>query len=970
MIDAWLKGLARIKWIVLIIWIVAAIGSVFVFPDLGQIVRQTEWRFVPKDAASVQAQQILDSMSPDHKSKSNAVIVFNRENGLTENDQLWLQNKISDLKRDQSTLGISGVLSQFDDPSLVDKFVSEDKTTEMLVVELPKDVQVADTSDSIGKLKEFMKDVPQGASIEFTGSAPIYIDYSHSAEDGLRKTEVLTIILVVLILLIVFRSPVAPFVPLLTIGASFIITRGLVAAFAKLGLPVSTFTETFLIAVMFGAGTDYCILLIHRFREELSKTPDRIVALIQTVKSVGRTVLFAGSTVFIAFFLIGFAKFGLYQSAAGVAVGVAITLLAAVTLAPAIMLILGPAMFWPIKVKSGEGHRDSKVWTAFNRISTKRPLLVLICCIVVLTPVTLLYEGNRSFDDLGEMNQSSSAVKGFRTVEDKFSSGEVLPVTAVITANASMRTPESIAALEKVSSDISKLAHVKEVRSAARPLGKQIKELTVPSQLEQTTKAITDVRSGVQQLGEGLQKANTELNSNIGNIDKLQQSADLIANKMKETQQGLGQIAGGLNQSKQGAQQLTGAASQLEQTALSMNGDLDALVQKYPDLAEEPLYTSLVTKGKGISGGLTQTSQGLQGLNQGISQLAPSIGQISDGIGQLATGQSKVVIGVGELKKGITQFSSGLGEGSNAISQMTEGLGQIAEAQQGIVDDGSKQIAGWYLPPTMLTENEEIQKALDAYVSKDGQITKLEIVFNINPYSADAMNAIPVIQASIKQSLKGTSIQEAEIKLTGTTAEYTELKEISASDFIYTGGLMLAGIFVILILLLRSLVMPIYLLASLAFNYLVTMGILEFIFVRLLGLSGLSWSVSFFLFLILVALGVDYNIFLMSRFKEEYKLGQGNVVSALSKSMRTTGGVITSAAFIMAGTFAALMPAGVTTLLQLGAGIVIGLIVYSSVMMGLVIPSITVLFGEANWWPLRPRAQKEPMKPTINSFEK
>lgn len=967
MINAWLNGLAKVKWLVIIIWIAAAIGSWYAFPDLGQIVRQTEWRFIPKDAESAQAKQILDSMNHDRKSKSDAAIVFNRNTGLTDADQDWIKNKINQLKSDQAALGISGILSQFDDPSLVDKFVSQDKTTEMFVVELPKEVQVADTADSIDKLKEAMKDAPQGATVEFTGSAPIYIDYSNSAEEGLRKTEILTVVLVIVILLIVFRSPIAPFVPLITIGASFIITRGIVAALAKLGLPVSTFTETFLIAVMFGAGTDYCILLIHRFREELSKTTDRVLALIQTVKTVGKTILYAGSTVFIAFFLIGFAKFGLYQSAAGVAVGIAITLLAATTLAPAIMLILGPAMFWPIKLKQGNGHRDSKVWGGMNKLATKRPALVLLVCLIILAPVTLLFQGNRSFDDLGEMNQNASAVKGFRTVETKFSSGEVLPVTAVLTSETSMRTPESIAAFEKVSSDISKLPYVKEVRSAARPLGEQISQLTVPSQLEQTTKALTEIRSGAVQLSDGLQKARTEISNNAGSIDQLQQNADLIAGKMKETQQGLTQVQGGLKQSQQGTQQLTGAASQLEETANSMNEDLGSLTEKYPDLAKDPLYVGLVAKTQGLAGGLTETKRGLQGLNQGISQITPSVGQISDGLGQLAAGQSQIASGVGELKKGMEQFSSGLGESTNAITKMTDGLGQIADAQQGIVNEGSKQIAGWYLPPNMLNENPELQKALNNYVSEDGKTAKLEIVFDINPYSKEAMDSIAVIESTIKQSLQGTSIQGMDVKLAGTTAEYTELKQISANDFIYTGALMLAGIFVILIFLLRSLIMPIYLLLALAFNYLVTMGILEFIFVRMLDFQGLSWSVSFFLFLILIALGVDYNIFLMSRFKEEYRLGQNSVIDALGKSMRTTGGVITSAAFIMAGTFAALMPSGVTTLLQLGAGIVIGLLVYSTVMMGLLIPAITVWLGEANWWPFRSSKQKSDVTSSISS---
>lgn len=136
-------------------------------------------------------------------------------------------------------------------------------------------------------------------------------------------------------------------------------------------------------------------------------------------------------------------------------------------------------------------------------------------------------------------------------------------------------------------------------------------------------------------------------------------------------------------------------------------------------------------------------------------------------------------------------------------------------------------------------------------------------------------------------------------------------------------------------------------------QHLVTMGIVEFIFVKLLGFDGLSWTVSFFVFLIIVALGVDHSIFLMARFKEEYR--PGRIIEAMGKAMTTTGGVIMSAALIMGGTFAALMFSGVHTLLQLGAGITIGMAIYTTVFMGLIVPSLAVLFGEANWWPFSRR---------------
>ncbi|MBW7461119.1 MMPL family transporter, partial [Paenibacillus sepulcri] len=228
------------------------------------------------------------------------------------------------------------------------------------------------------------------------------------------------------------------------------------------------------------------------------------------------------------------------------------------------------------------------------------------------------------------------------------------------------------------------------------------------------------------------------------------------------------------------------------------------------------------------------------------------------------------------------------------------------------------------------------QQALEYYMSEDGRTTKVDVILSVNPYSEEALVTVDSLRDTLRQSLAKSAIADPQIRVSGTSAQIEELKGISQNDFTRTGTLVLLGIFILLMIQLRSFLAPLYVLLSLGFNYFVTMGIVEFIFVRLLGQTGLSWSASFFIFLIIVALGVDYSIFLMARFKEEYR--PGGIAYAMSRAMSTTGGVIIYAAVIMSGTFAALMLSGVNTLLQIGAGIVIGLVLYSTVFMGLVVP--------------------------------
>lgn len=175
-----------------------------------------------------------------------------------------------------------------------------------------------------------------------------------------------------------------------------------------------------------------------------------------------------------------------------------------------------------------------------------------------------------------------------------------------------------------------------------------------------------------------------------------------------------------------------------------------------------------------------------------------------------------------------------------------------------------------------------------------------------------------------------------------------DLKEVSDSDFKRTAMFMLAGIFLILIIMLRSLIMPVYLVASLVLTYFASIGVTEYIFTHFFGYPGVNWAVPFFGFVILMALGVDYSIFLMDRFNELKKEGTGR---AMISSMKNMGSVIISAAIILAGTFAAMLPSGVLSLLQIATVVLTGLLMYAIVVLPFFVPVMVKIFGRANWWP-------------------
>ncbi|MDB4868796.1 MAG: family transporter, partial [Cohnella sp.] len=783
--EKWVNWTSRLRWVLLALWVAFAAVSVLALPNLQDIVRKTEQKFLPADSESLQAGKLIDQINPSSRSASNAVIVLSRNGGLQPSDVTWLNDLLSRIERDKAALGVTGVLSARTQPDLKERFQSKDGTTVLAIVNMPKADFEDATKDTLGKLNVLLDKAPAGAKAELTGSGPISQEFQQSSQDGLKKTEVLTVGLVLIILLFVFRSPVAPLIPLVTIGISLVISRGLIAAATNFGMPISNFTESFLIAVLFGAGTDYCILMIQRFREELVKDGDKRLALIRTMKGVGKTIIFSGSTVFAAFFLIGFARFGLYQSAVGVAIGVVVTLIAGVTLAPALLLLLGRATYWPMRIEAGKGHGESRLWGAAAGLASKRSVLVLLVVAVLLAPLTLLFHGKRSFDDIAEINPKLGSVIGFRQVEKAFGAGEVFPVSIAITSPQSMRTPEALAALEQASSDVMKVPGVQEVRSAVRPLGRQLTELTVSDQLDKTSGAISRLKDGVVKVGTGLEDAGRQLGSGQSDVDRLAGGLREIASRTKEAEQGTGKIGDGVARSASGASRMASGLKNSSGVAGSMKVDLEKLLAAHPELKNDPNVLALAAKQQGLSSGLQSLAAGAAPLSQGLIGMVPALHQLSQGLGQLSAGQLQAVQGVISLKDGLSKLTDGLKQGSDGLRQVGDGLGQVQSAQQNIAADGKRQIGGWVLPAEAL-HSDQIKQALDFYVSPDGTVTKLDVILKSNPYSGDAMDTVNQVSAALRQSLGASVIADAKVYASGTSARYNELRSISFHDFVST----------------------------------------------------------------------------------------------------------------------------------------------------------------------------------------
>ena len=237
------------------------------------------------------------------------------------------------------------------------------------------------------------------------------------------------------------------------------------------------------------------------------------------------------------------------------------------------------------------------------------------------------------------------------------------------------------------------------------------------------------------------------------------------------------------------------------------------------------------------------------------------------------------------------------------------------------------------------------------FVSFEKNIIKYEVILNINPYSKEALDLIPILRNIVSKSLSDSSLIDPTSHVGGETAEAYDTRTAADRDTYLVLPLILIAIAIVLVILLKSLVAPLYLIITIIFTYFSTLGLSIFIFKEIFNQDTVTPGLAFFLFFFLNALGVDYNIYLMSRLKEESV--KSTLDNAILKTLASTGGVITSAGLILAGTFSALMSLPLQDLFQLGFAVALGILIDTFITRTLIVPSLVKLLGKYNWWPSR-----------------
>jgi RND superfamily putative drug exporter len=486
----------RYPWLICALWLTAGVGLALIAPAWDTRTQDDDVRFVPDRFTSVRAHQLLEQAFPDEVSASNLILAIEREDAsLTPADFELVQRIIGALEklRQEAPELKLGKIDSYQDPLIGIRFLSADKQCTLVRVALSAPYLAVLTQTAVDKAHEVVKEVVKSAGsdaprVYATGTAGLGRDLTRAAGDSLDDTTWATILLVVVVLLLVYRAPLLALIPLITIGVSVWAALNLLALMTLLpGVHLVNISKIFAIVILYGAGTDYCLFLISRYREELEGGHDKANAIASAVGGVGEALAASAGTVMVGLGLMALAEFAKVRYAGpAIAISLGVALLASLTLTPALLHIFGAAAFFPrrapappkVRLLRNLKYERLGFWDWMSHQVSAHPVIVWSVSLIVLLPLVFIgLRVDASYTATGELPPTSEGLQGLAAIQRHFTAGEIGPVTVLMASEHPWDSEEGRAQIDHFSRGLVSLPNIAEVRSMTQPLGMRVPDL-------------------------------------------------------------------------------------------------------------------------------------------------------------------------------------------------------------------------------------------------------------------------------------------------------------------------------------------------------------------------------------------------------------------------------------------------------------------------------------------------------------
>ena len=905
-------------------WIALIVVLNVVVPQLETVGQMRAVSMSPDDAPSMIAMKKVGQLFEEGDSNSSVMIVLEGQEPLGDDAHAWYDQMVQKLEAD--TTHVQSVQDFWSDPLTAAGSQSNDGKAAYVQVKLSGNQGETLANESVESVQNIIGSLqpPPGVKAYVTGPAALAADQHIAGDRSMQMIEAVTFTVIIIMLLLVYRSIVTLLITLVMVVLSLTAARGVVAFLGYheiIGL--STFATNLLVTLAIAAATDYAIFLIGRYQEARGDGEDEETAFYTMFHGTAHVVLGSGLTIAGATACLAFTRLPYFQTlGVPLAIGMVVVVLAGVMLMTAVIAVA--TRFGLLEPKRSMRVRG---WRKIGAAVVRWPGPILVGTIALSMVGLLTLPGYKTnYNDRDYLPTDLPAQEGYAAADRHFSQARMNPELLLIESDHDLRNSADFLVIDKIAKALFKVEGIARVQAITRPDGKPIKHTSIPFQMSmQGTTQRLNQKYMQDRMADMLVQAD-EMNKTIATMEKMSG----LTKQMSEVTHTM-------------VMKMEDMVVDIEELRDSIANfdDFFRPIRNYfywePHCYDIPVCWAFRS--------VFDTLDGVNVMTDDIKELVPELKRLDTLMPQLVALMPEMIETMKTMKTMmLTMYQSQKGQ-QDQMAAMSEDADAMGEAFDDSMNDDS-----FYLPPDIF-DNKDFQRGLEQFLSPDGHAVRFMISHEGDPLSPEGVAKIDSIKTAAKEAIKGTPLEGSKVYLGGTAATFKDMQDGNNYDLLIAGIAALGLIFIIMLIITRAVVASAVIVGTVVISLGASFGLSVLFWQHILGIE-LHWMVLAMAVIILLAVGADYNLLLVSRLKEEIHAGIG---TGIIRSMGGSGSVVTAAGLVFAFTMMSMSVSELTVIGQVGTTIGLGLLFDTLVIRAFMTPSLAAIMGPWFWWPQRVR---------------
>ena len=915
---------------IVLIWIAIIAFLNISVPPLAEVGKLRAVSMSPNDAPSLIATKRVGHVFQEYDTSSNVMIVLEGQEPLGPDAHTFYDELVRKLRDDPAhvqhvqdfwgdTLTAAGAQSIDGKAAYVQVYVSGDQGETI-------------ANESVEAVRKIVDSVPAppGVKAYVTGPAATTTDQNVVGDASMEMIEALTFGVITIMLLLVYRSIVTTLITLFMVVLSLLGSTGMIAFLGYYNVfGLTTFATNMLVTLAIAAATDYAIFLIGRYQEARRNGEDRESAYYDMFHGTAHVVLASGLTIAGATFCLHFTRLPYFQTMGiPLAIGMATVVAISLTLGPAVISLATRYR----KILEPKRMKRARGWRRVGAATVRWPGAVLVMAMILCLVGLLTLPGyHTSYNDRIYLPETIPANVGQAAANRHFSEAKMNPELVMVETDRDLRNPADFLVIDKIAKAMVRVNGIAQVQTITRPDGKPIEHASLAYTMSQSGTGQLLNNDYQQQILANTLKQADDMQVTIDQMTKMQsitlQMADVTRNMAEKFEK-------------------TSTDTQEIRNHLADFDDFFRPLRNFfywePHCYDIPVCWALRS--------IFDTLDGINTLSDDFQDLVPDIQRLADLTPQLAALMPSMI----QVMKNQKQYL--LNQYQAQKAQQDQNMAQQENATaMGEAFDAALNDENFYLPPEAF-QTADFQRGIKLFLSPDGHAVRFTVFHQGDPLSEEGTSHIEPLRVAAVDAIKGTPLEGSTVYVGGSAATYKDMQQGADYDLLIAAVASLILIFLIMVVLTRAIAAAAVIVGTVVLSLGTSFGLSVLVWQHLIGIP-LHWMVLPMSVIVLLAVGADYNLLLVSRMREEYHAG---LHTGIIRSMAGTGSVVTSAGLVFAFTMMGMAVSNLIVIGQVGTTIGLGLLFDTLVVRSLMTPSLAALLGKWFWWPQRVRLRPVP----------